>query len=156
MTAIRPNGGEWEYKIKLSEQSFKISAPGIQQVRRYRRGGEFVADAIFDLQLGLQEPCLLIDPMDITRRKLVARGTEYQDLLVPVFRKGERVYAPPTLAEIRQRREIQLTSFHSGVKRFVNPHQYPVGLEKKLHDLKTNLILQARGLGNNNNDEANK
>jgi nicotinate phosphoribosyltransferase len=91
----------------------------------------------------------LIDPMDITRRKLVAGGTDYEDLLVPVFRQGERVYGPPALAEIRRRREHQLSSFHSGVKRFVNPHQYPVGLEKKLHDLKTHLILRARGLSSN-------
>ena len=28
---------------------------------------------------------------------------------------------------------------------FINPHQYPVGLESGLHELKTELILQARG-----------
>jgi len=27
----------------------------------------------------------------------------------------------------------------------VNPHQYPVGLELSLHDLKTELVLRARG-----------
>jgi nicotinate phosphoribosyltransferase len=35
--------------------------------------------------------------------------------------------------------------FHAGVKRLVNPHQYPVGLELGLHDVKTKLILEARG-----------
>ena len=35
-------------------------------------------------------------------------------------------------------------SFNAGVKRLVNPHQYPVGLERKLHDLKTELVLKAR------------
>ncbi len=38
----------------------------------------------------------------------------------------------------------QLASFHSGVKRFVNPHRYPVGLERGLQDLKLRLILEAR------------
>jgi len=38
----------------------------------------------------------------------------------------------------------ELSKFHAGVKRFVNPHQYPVGLEKGLHDLKTRLVLAAR------------
>jgi len=28
----------------------------------------------------------------------------------------------------------------------VNPHQYPVGLEKRLFDLRTRLVLEARGL----------
>ena len=57
----------------------------------------------------------------------------------------QQVYQLPALGEIRQRAQSQLAMFHSGVKRFVNPHQYPVGLELGLHDLKTELILHARG-----------
>jgi nicotinate phosphoribosyltransferase len=34
---------------------------------------------------------------------------------------------------------------HPGIKRFVNPHQYAAGLELGLHDLKTQLVLKARG-----------
>jgi nicotinate phosphoribosyltransferase len=41
--------------------------------------------------------------------------------------------------------QSQLDLFHPGVKRFVNPHAYPVGLELSLHDLKQQLILHARG-----------
>ena len=70
----------------------------------------------------------------------------HADLLVPVFRQGRRVYDPPPLSEIRRRTADQLTGFHGGIKRFANPHQYPVGLERGLFDLKTHLILQARGL----------
>ena len=40
----------------------------------------------------------------------------------------------------------QLAGFNAGVKRFVNPQPYPVGLERKLHGLKTKLILEARHL----------
>ena len=39
-----------------------------------------------------------------------------------------------------------IAALHEGITRFVNPHEYPVGLELKLHDLKTDLILKARGL----------
>jgi nicotinate phosphoribosyltransferase len=52
----------------------------------------------------------------------------------------------PALAASRQRTSDQLAHFHAGVKRFVNPHEYPVGLERGLHDLKTRLILEARGV----------
>jgi nicotinate phosphoribosyltransferase len=38
-----------------------------------------------------------------------------------------------------------LARFHFGIKRFINPHQYPVGLEEGLHELKTDLVLKARG-----------
>ena len=35
LTAIRPQGGAWRHKIKLSEQEAKISTPGVLQVRRF-------------------------------------------------------------------------------------------------------------------------
>jgi nicotinate phosphoribosyltransferase len=52
----------------------------------------------------------------------------------------------PPLAESRGRTAKQLSRFHAGIKRFVNPHQYPVGLERSLHELKTRLVLEARGV----------
>ena len=68
-----------------------------------------------------------------------------QDLLVPIFRRGQLVYQPPTLKETRERTQQQLAMLSSSIKRSVNPHQYPAGLELGLHDHKTKLILQARG-----------
>ena len=49
-----------------------------------------------------------------------------------------------TLDAIRARVREQLGLFHSGVKRFLNPHRYPVGLESTLHERRTELILAAR------------
>ena len=63
---------------------------------------------------------------------------------MPVFRKGRSVYSNPSLQEIRIRTKEQLSRFHAGIKRFVNPHSYPVGLEVELHELRTRLILEAR------------
>ena len=48
---------------------------------------------------------------------------------------------------MRERTKAQLDLFHAGVKRLMNPHQYPVGLELGLHNLKTDLVLKARGPG---------
>ncbi len=143
--AIRGDDGQWLYKVKLSEQAAKVSNPGIQQVRRFRAGTEFIGDGIYDLETGAGEPFSIVDPLDFTRRKHIEPGTPFEDLLVPVYRAGQLVYKEPALADIRQRALTQLSMFHSGVKRFVNPHQYPVGLEPGLHELKTRLILQARG-----------
>ena len=146
LTAVRQPGQPWDYKVKLSEQAVKITTPGIQQVRRFHAGGEFVADMIFDEELGAPAAPTIVDPGDLTRRKEIPDGTEHTDLLVPVFRQGERVYDPPPLHEVRQRTAEQLAGFHGGIKRLANPHQYPAGLERGLFDLKTHLILQARGL----------
>jgi nicotinate phosphoribosyltransferase len=139
LSAMRPHGGDWEYRIKISEQAIKTSNPGMLQVRRFAD-----ADMIFD-ELAGDPTHVIVDPLDLTRRRAVAADAQHEDLLVPIFRKGKRVYELPTIEQIRKRRAEQLDRFHPGIKRFVNPHRYPVGLEKHLFDLKTRLILEARG-----------
>ncbi len=150
LTAVReapetPQGDvPWKYKVKLSEQAVKITTPGIQQVRRFSAGGLFMADMIFDELLGAPPAPTIVDPADLTRRREIPRETPWEDLLVPVFRGGRRVYDPPPLDEVRRRGSEQIGRLHPGIKRFANPHLYPVGLELKLFDLKVQLILEAR------------
>jgi nicotinate phosphoribosyltransferase len=146
LTAVRKPGHDWEYKLKLSEQVVKISTPGILQVRRFHRDREFMADMIYDERLGIADDCTIVDPADATRRRPIPPHTRYEELLVPVARAGEIVYQPPPLEEVRRRTQSQLASLHPTIKRLVNPHEYPAGLERSLHDLKTRLILEARGL----------
>lgn len=149
LSAIRAPGGRWQHKVKLSEQRAKVSTPGRLQVRRFAVGGELVGDAIWDELLGLPpDEVVIVDPLDHTRRKHLAQNDSVGDLLVPVIRGGRAVYVSPPLAAIQQRVREQLASFHAGIKRFVYPHTYPVGLERRLFDLQTRLILEARGEDN--------
>ncbi|UFH54671.1 nicotinate phosphoribosyltransferase [Spirosoma sp. KNUC1025] len=137
--------GRWEYKMKLSEQAIKISTPGIQQVRRFRDERGFMADMIFDAEIdSTNKPTVMIDPLDFTKRRRFDATQPYEDLLVPVFREGSCVYELPNIHDVRARVQTQLADLHPGVKRFVNPHTYPVGLEKTLHELKTELIMKLR------------
>ena len=145
LSAIRSPGREWEYKVKLSEQVTKTTTPGIQQVRRFRSKTEFIGDAIYDVNQPVPKAWTIVDPADATRRKHFATGTAGEDLLVPVFRQGRLVYTSPELTRVRQRTQEQLAMLHPGIKRSINPHQYPAGLELGLHELKTRLMLQARG-----------
>jgi len=136
----------WDYKIKLSEQAIKTSTPGIQQVRRYRDERGFLADMIFDATLNsTHQPTTMIDPLDFTKRRRFDAHADFEDLLVPIFAAGQCVYDKPDIHAIRARVQAQLAALHPGVKRLVNPHTYPVGLERHLHDLKTALILERRG-----------
>lgn len=144
LSAIRKPDGTWTPKVKLSEQAAKVTNPGILQVRRFRSANEFTGDAIYDLNRPVPQSFTIVDPLDSTRRKRFAPGTPNEDLLVPVFRRGQLVYNCPALPEIRSRVQQQLAMFHSGVKRRVNPHQYPAGLELGLNELKLKLVLQAR------------
>ncbi len=144
--AVRPSrDAPWQPRLKVSEQIEKTTLPGVLQVRRFVQGSEFLADAIYDETLGAPSPIVIVDPVDPLRRREIPAGTAGEDLLVPIFRRGRRVYAPPPLAEARARAGAQLARFHAGVKRFMNPHQFPVGLERRLHDLRAQLVLEARG-----------
>ncbi|HPD29787.1 MAG TPA: nicotinate phosphoribosyltransferase [Phycisphaerae bacterium] len=144
LSAIRRRGGAWKDCVKVSEQAMKTTAPGIQQVRRFRMGQEFIGDMIYDERLGICGPPVMIDPVDPTRRKMMPADAEHEDLLVPVVIKGQVIYQSPAISDIRERAGRQLAALHKGIKRFLNPHEYPTGLEQRLYDLKTKLVLQAR------------
>lgn len=135
----------WRPRLKVSEAAAKTTVPGRLQVRRFRGPGGYLADAIHDLSLGLPGAPVIVDPRDVTRRREIPAGTPGEDLLVPIFRGGRRVYQAPPLDASRARVQAQLADFHAGVKRFVNPHQFPVGLERRLSDLRVELTLAARG-----------
>src|SRR5512137_1044757 len=134
----------WDYRVKLSEQLAKTTIPGILQVRRYHHRDGFLADVVHDVDLGLPAGPEMVDPLDHTRRRAIDPGTPGEDLLVPVLRGGRPVWEAPPLAEVRARAAAQLARVHAGVKRLVHPHSYPVGLERRLYDLRTRLVLAAR------------
>ncbi|WP_218814647.1 nicotinate phosphoribosyltransferase [Rickettsiella endosymbiont of Dermanyssus gallinae] len=139
---------EWEYKVKLSEQAVKISTPGILSVRRFYWDTECkqaMADVIYDEQQGISESCTIIDPLDSTRRCLIPRDTPYRELMQPIFRKGQLVYKRPSLKMTQEKTKSELKQFDETIRRLLNPHQYPVGLEEKLYELKLQLILKAKG-----------
>ncbi len=144
LNALREPGGRWEPRVKLSEQAVKTSNPGLLQVRRYSDAHGAVADAIYDELVPLESEPTIVDPVDPLRRRRLAPGLTSRDLLVPIFRGGERIYEPPGLAAIREHTRAELAGFHAGIKRFSNPHTYPVGLEASLFELKSHLVLSAR------------
>lgn len=144
LSAVRHPGEPWQWRLKLSEQIAKISTPGIHQVRRYRRNGEFAGDVIYQADEPLPDAPTIVDPLDFTRRKRLPASDRHEDLLVPVVRSGRRVYDLPSLDDSRRRCADQLAGFHPGITRFLNPHEYPVGYEQGLFDLKTRLVLEAR------------
>lgn len=144
LAAIRNPGERWTYKIKLSEQSIKVSTPGLQQIRRFMADGLYIGDAIYDLENAPGDTCTIVDPFDMTRRKKMVADSS-TDLLVPIFRRGKLVYTIPDNETIKTSVYDQLTKFHPSIRRLLNPHEYPVGLELSLQQLKTDLILKARG-----------
>lgn len=144
LSAIRDPGKQWKYKLKLSEQTVKISNPGILQVRRFQNGQENIADVIYDINHPPGDDSRMVDMSDPTRTLPIKEGLYFHDLLKPIFRQGTCVYSLPTLEEIRQNKENELAYFKIGIKRFLNPHLYAVGMESILYELKMDLIKQIR------------
>ncbi|HET6878889.1 MAG TPA: nicotinate phosphoribosyltransferase [Pirellulales bacterium] len=147
LSAIREASGQWRRCVKLSEQAAKSSTPGILQVRRYQINAGCLGDMIYDVEIGCGDPSspLIVDPHDDTRRKRIAPDARHDELLVPIFRQGRLVYDQPDLAAVRERTLRQLECFSASIKRLDNPHEYPAGLEPRLHDLRKRLILEAKG-----------
>ena len=120
LSAIRDAKGNWSYKLKLSSDPIKVSNPGIHQARR--GAGK---DTIYDVELGCDE--------------------EGEDLLVPVFRSGQKVYGPPSASAARARAAEQLSLLDPAVRRHHDPAIYPVALEARLAARKQELIREAGG-----------
>jgi len=145
LAAIKNIEGDWEPKLKVSQQTIKINIPGVQNVRRYYRKGSANADMIFlENQKPEDNDLLIIDPIDPTKRKKIEPGLESELLLKRIFQNGQKVYDRPDIHEIKRKTKANLEKFDKAHKRLVNPHIYPVGLEESLFNLKTELVLKAK------------
>ncbi|PWE01442.1 nicotinate phosphoribosyltransferase [Marinilabilia rubra] len=143
LSAIENKNGEWENRIKLSEQSIKINIPGLQQVKRFYKDGKMAGDMIFDERTDLSGTVRMIDPADPTRsKKLNKEELTCEDLLKPVFCKGQCVYEKESIQKLQERTSAQLNLLDKTIKRFANPHRYPVGLEEGLYQRRLDLILK--------------
>jgi nicotinate phosphoribosyltransferase len=144
LSAIKKDG-VWIDKIKLSEQSIKINIPGFQQVRRFFNENKFSADMIYDERNEPDGKQRIIDPADHTKRKTMDPDKfESEDLLKPIFRRVEQLYEIPDLQYSRNRLQDDLKKLDRSIRRFVNPHIYPVGLEEGLYHNREELIMKLR------------
>jgi len=166
--AIRRPGGEWQYRIKLSEESAKASVPGSLQVRRFHESdGRFMADAIYEIDHGVSVPCEIVDPetnhrLTIGDASAIASVGEavgfprddnvvpysgpahFTDLLVPIFRGGQLVYQAPNIDKSREHVRKQLSCAPPEILRLKDPAPYKIGLERSLHELRSSLISRAK------------
>lgn len=142
LTAIENKHGEWEDRIKLSEQRSKMTIPGVVNVYRYyNERGQCYADAICRSEESADSIDMIIDPQDSYRRKPI-KYASYRSLLTPIYRAGKLVFSPPSLSEIRQSTQRALSTLDQSHKRLRNPHNYAVGLSRQL-DARRDKMMQA-------------
>ena len=136
---------EFTPKIKLSENTEKVTNPGNKTVYRLynKKTGKIRADLIClaDEKLDADQNMVLFDPIDTWKKTKVLGGTyEVRELLVPVIREGKRVYESPSVMELREYCQKEQNTLWDESRRFVNPQKVYVDLSQKLWDLKKDLL----------------
>lgn len=130
-------------KIKISENTAKITLPGIKIPWRLydRKTGKAIADVITlnHEKIDDSEPYEIFDPVYTWKRKIVTDFVA-KKLQVQIFKGGKQVYSSPSLKEIAKYREEAVGSLWDEVKRFEKPHNYYVDLSKDLWNLRNDLL----------------
>lgn len=147
LAAIMNENGEFVPKIKLSENTEKITNPGNKTIYRVydKATNKIKADLIclVDEDIREDEELLLFDPAEPWKKTLLAPGTfTLREMLVPVFIKGKCVYESPKVMDIREYCKKEQDTLWDETRRLVNPHQIYVDLSAKLYDIKINLLEQ--------------
>lgn len=149
MCAKRMPGQPWEPVMKVSEQVYKRTIPGVQDVRRFRDAdGRPVADMVCEKDFPAHAPAKIVDPLDPLLTRDVPGGAG-ESLLEPVVVDGRpvKVDARRALEEARLRARRSLDALDPAYKRFLNPNVYPVGIEESLARLRASMVERVRGAG---------
>lgn len=145
LSAIREPGQEdWTPRLKISEQLYKRTIPGVLDVRRYRNGdGMLVGDLIFDANDGVPADAVIVDPLDAMRRRKMEG--EFETLLKPLVKAGKLEDVDLSARIARARCTQQLACLDDSIKRFMNPHEYPCGIERGLFKKRDEIVIATRG-----------
>ena len=144
LVAVEDEQGNIIPKIKLSENTAKITNPHFKKVYRLydNETGKAIADEIclHDEFIDNTKPHVIFDPMATWKQKTLTNFT-VRELQVPIFKNGKRVYDSPSIDKIRDYCKREVNSLWDEVKRFENPHRYYVDLSQKLWDIKKELCV---------------
>ncbi len=145
LAAIQSANGEFLPKIKLSENTEKVTNPGNKELYRIydKETGKIHADLIclagetFDPEQNLT----LFDPVDTWKRTRLTGGTyTMRSLLTQIFDEGKCVYTSPTVLEIREICQKEKETLWDETRRFVNPAEVYVDLSEALYRMRQQVL----------------
>ena len=147
LAAIQNEKGEFVPKIKISENTEKITNLGNKTIYRIyeKASGKIKADLICfaDEVIDPKQDLLLFDPMDTWKKTKLAGGTyTVREILLPIFKNGECLYKSPTLKEIAAYCREEKDTLWDETKRLFYPHRVYVDLSQKLYAVKQSLLDQ--------------
>ncbi|NMA37582.1 MAG: nicotinate phosphoribosyltransferase, partial [Papillibacter sp.] len=143
LAAVEDENGRIIPKIKVSENTTKITTPHFKKVYRLldKESGKALADQIcvYDEVIDDSRPLVIFDQYAVWKTKKLTNFTA-RELLVPIFEGGRLVYKKPSIHDIRAYCLEQVDLLWDEVKRFENPHNYYVDLSEKLWVIKRELL----------------
>lgn len=145
LAAIMEDGENFTPKIKLSDNSEKITNPGNKKIYRIyeKENNKIKADLICleNETFTENEDMHLFDPHEPWKKTVLKAGTfTLKEMLVKVFDKGQCVYHSDSVMKLRDFAISEMETLWEETKRFENPHQVYVDLSQKLYDIKISLL----------------
>ena len=149
LSAVKDKGSDtWRDCLKITAQSVKLTTPGVLDIRRYFHGnGKIAGDMVYDVNTGINADEVIVDPADSLRRKKLG-GKRFETLLKPLAKHGKVCLEPEyrdTMAA-QQRTKDGLETLDESQKRILNPHTYPVDLERNLYERRAALVESKLGI----------
>ncbi|MEW6188032.1 MAG: nicotinate phosphoribosyltransferase [Thermodesulfobacteriota bacterium] len=146
LSAIEENG-HMQPKIKRSDDPEKTTNPGLKKVVRFfNAAGLMVGDMIFSARESIEKKTIRgYHPAFLHPAGTYPSHYLREELLVPVFRNGQRVYRPPALPQIQETCRRNLERLGPAFKRFKRPARFPVNLSRELMELKKDMLGQVSG-----------
>lgn len=137
-------------KIKVSENTEKITNPGYKKVYRLmdKETNKAIADLIasYDEVIDPSQDITIYHQSNIWKNKVVEANTyDVVALQETIFKDGKLVYTLPDIETIRNYRKEQVELMWDEIFRLEYPHTYYVDLTKKLFDQKMELLERNKG-----------
>ena len=152
LAAIKKDDGTFTPKIKLSENSEKVTNPGNKTFYRIydKDSGKIKADLIclVDEQFSEDEDMKLFDPAEPWKKTTLPAGSfTLREMMVKVIENGNRCYVSPSVMEIRDICTKEKNTLWEENLRFSNPAKVYVDLSQKLYDIKNSLLNEMHSEG---------
>ncbi len=145
LAAIQDDDGNFIPKIKLSENTEKVTNPGNKKIYRVYNEPEHKIQAdiicLEEETFSENEQLTLFDPVEPWKKTRLAPGEfSLRELMVPLFKDGKCVYESPKTMDIRAYCMKEQETLWEESRRLVNPHQVYVDLSQKLYEDKLRLL----------------
>lgn len=145
LVAVEDENGEYQDRIKLSNNAEKVTTPGKKNVYRIinkktgKAEGDYITMAYenpYD-----EKPLKLFHPVHTYKSKTV-KSFEAIDLHKDIYKDGKLVYDLPDEETAQKFLESNLSHLWEENKRFLNPQEYPVDLSQACWDNKQQKIFE--------------